>query len=677
MMKGRMNKPLGLFGSPPPPKEGRFHSPQYLERRKNTLLKILAGVLALALTYIVYVSTSDPKTASRHSERAKDLLTKAATADLDPGVPGRLQQVVPIPTTAPEPAAKAQVEPASHVAEPEEEEAVVVQKPNPRRKKQQKTYEAPIDEDDDAKPAGKATYGNKADAPAAPAARKSKSQSSNGGASFRKALTRIFDLLPDEIHVRELLRPIEGTGKEKLRETGLRTRAFKNFFEAWENLHLVRQDDGDVFVRDDIVQELRADPSIDNIAQTIHQYEAYRGFLQRLANLLFPYISPYFSDHMSLHSQMHKGGRGIVLTGGDKQAPFMLTSIPSFRKLGCNLPIEVMYLGESDLSEDYRAELEQLDGVVTRDISVMVSDDGWRLAGWAAKPFAILLSSFREVIFIDADSLFFKNPEVMFDDESYKKTGALFFRDRIIMPENKKRWLQQVIPKPISKNVRQSRLWTGESGHQQESGVVVIDKWRHFVAMLLVTRMNGPDRDGNESKGIIGVYDMVYGDKETFWLGWELVGDTDYAFHQGNAGIMGELKPQDPITTTTTSADLEAATPTNTDDEAPTPVATKHTICAPQLLHLDLEGKPLWFNGWILSNKFDEKKHKANTFKAYISENPKAKDPSSDEPDQWQLKQNNICCLSSPEYFSFTPEEAEALKMIMDLAREAGAYGKK
>jgi len=45
----------------------------------------------------------------------------------------------------------------------------------------------------------------------------------------------------------------------------------------------------------------------------------------------------------------------------------------------------------------------------------------------------------------------------------------------------------------------------------QESGVVVVDKWRHFIALLLVTRMNGPDRDGNKENGVVGVYDMVYG----------------------------------------------------------------------------------------------------------------------------------------------------------------------
>lgn len=53
------------------------------------------------------------------------------------------------------------------------------------------------------------------------------------------------------------------------------------------------------------------------------------------------------------------------------------------------------------------------------------------------------------------------------------RTGALFFGDRNILPESKKEWLQKILPKPISQSVQKSRVWTGESGHVQESGVVV------------------------------------------------------------------------------------------------------------------------------------------------------------------------------------------------------------
>ena len=58
-----------------------------------------------------------------------------------------------------------------------------------------------------------------------------------------------------------------------------------------------------------------------------------------------------------------------------------MTVIPSLRQLGCKLPIEIMYLGDEDLDEDMRDSLEELDGVVTRDLRLMIEDDGWHLAG--------------------------------------------------------------------------------------------------------------------------------------------------------------------------------------------------------------------------------------------------------------------------------------------------------
>lgn len=344
----------------------------------------------------------------------------------------------------------------------------------------------------------------------------SKSQSTNGrDAELETALENVISLLPNELTARGLLSEVRGSGKEKLREMGLRSRSYKKYFEAWSALHFTTLNDV-LYIRDDIIQYLRSHQDFaasltSSLAETVRSYENFRHFLQSFADLLFPWTAPYFADHMTLHKHFWNGGQGIVLTGGDGQAPYLLTSIASFRKLGCTLPIEIMYLGENDLSEEWRVELEALDGVLTRDMSQMVKDEGWELRGWAAKPFAILLSSFKEVIFIDADALFFRDPAVLFEDPLYKETGTLFFKDRIIMPESKKQWLKEILPAPVSKKVKTSRYWTGVSGHMQESGVVVVDKWQHIIALLLVTRMNGPDRDGNKDKGIVGVYDMVYG----------------------------------------------------------------------------------------------------------------------------------------------------------------------
>lgn len=323
------------------------------------------------------------------------------------------------------------------------------------------------------------------------------------------ALDYLLSTIPSESDTRELLQPVTSTGEKRLHELGLRTRAYKKFFEAWEDVHLVNNRDH-TYVRDDIIIHMRDTFSESTFPEALQKYETYRHFVTKFATLLFPWTSPYFADHMSLHVSSRHGGRGIVTTAGNSHAPYLLAAIPSFRLLGCDLPIEIMYLGDRDLNEDFRTKLEALSGVTTRDLSVMVNDEGWQLNGWAGKPFSMLLSSFREVMFIDADSLFFINPELLFDDPEYLRTGALFFRDRKIMPESKREWLQKILPPPISESVQQSRMWTGESGHMQESGVVVVDKWMHFVALLLVCRMNGPDRDGNGGD-IKGTYDMVFG----------------------------------------------------------------------------------------------------------------------------------------------------------------------
>ncbi|KAF4552428.1 Mannosyltransferase-like protein 2 [Elsinoe fawcettii] len=598
-------------------------------------------------------------------------------------------------------------------------------------------------------------------------------------------LKHVFAIMPDELHLRELLRPIENSGKERLRELGLRARAFRTFLEAWEEIHFVHGKKT-ITIRDDIVNYLSKAKDLSAISTTkpradiIRSYEGFRYFLTKMSDLLFPFTAPYFADHMSLHASIRYGGRGIVLSGGDGQLGYMLTSVKALRKLGCNLPIEIMYLGDDDLGDDSRSELEALPGVITRDMEQMVRDEGWQLKGWAGKPFAILLSSFREAIFIDADAQFFITPEVLFEDEAYEENGALFFRDRLMFPESKRKWLQQILPKPMSRKVRHSRFWTGESGHMQESGVVVVDKWRHFMALLFVTRMNGPDRDGDKDKGIVGTYDMVYGDKETFWLGWELVGDPDYAFHPGNAGNMGvahaDIKeamkgvtaseePEEPAEekkdepkpaekdadaeairaqqekeiakeqaeletkaapegvvkdaaaeATKPSEDIKVPAPdgplsdkaTAAADAAPeapksrrkratipsredadarynsvepltegpdvsssTEMKRNYTICAPQLLHLDRKGRPLWFNGWIMDNKFDADHAKLSKFEVYMSEMKQG----ATEAD-WRLEQNNMCCLESDKIHKFTKQEKLVLKNIVKMAEDSGALGK-
>jgi len=116
----------------------------------------------------------------------------------------------------------------------------------------------------------------------------------------------------------------------------------------------------------------------------VQTYDSLRHFVHSFARLLFPWTMLAYPDHMALHASFYTSGQGLVFTAGDHQAALLLTMIPSLRRLGCQLPIEVFHLVDSDLSEESRRELEKLPGVVTRDLTTMIDDDGWKLAGMIA-----------------------------------------------------------------------------------------------------------------------------------------------------------------------------------------------------------------------------------------------------------------------------------------------------
>ncbi|KAJ5466632.1 hypothetical protein N7539_009588 [Penicillium diatomitis] len=469
---------------------------------------------------------------------------------------------------------------------------------------------------------------------------------------FVESLENVLLTLPDPPEIIDTIGPIEGTGEIMVREIGLRARLFKSALDAWEALQTIASDNR-LRLRGDVLQQLMQNPEIatrlemDHTA-LIHKYEEFHSYFVALSERLFAWTLPYFPDLVALHAQLWSGGKGIVLTGGNHQASYLLTSIQSLRDMGCELPIEVMYLGDEDLGRLNRRKLEKIKGVITRDLSPLVNDRGWKLKGWALKPFAIMLSSFREAIFIDADSLFLRDPSILFLHPDYQRTGALFFKDRIIEPASKL------------------------ACHMQESGVVVVDKWKHFVPLMVITRLNGPDRDGNAFEGRVGVYDMVFGDKETFWLGFELVGDTNYAFHDGKVAILGVAKPDSP--TYSPAPDFDTPRDDNSSSSSISIVDTSKktfSICAPQLLHLDVDGRPLWFNGWLLPSKFsDDPRLQPVNFTSFIVESA-----DSENPSPWEVKEDNVLCLSSEKVVELTLAEKESLDSTVRTARKVGAIG--
>jgi hypothetical protein len=264
-------------------------------------------------------------------------------------------------------------------------------------------------------------------------------------------------------------------------------------------------------------------------------------------------------------------GVGIVQCVGNHYAKYTFFFVRHLRALNCTLDVELFFAGESDLSPHNQELLRSLPGVTLRDLTAEFDQRHVRLAAWALKPFSILASRFRHVILVDSDVVFFQPPEIMLEDPVYVEYGTLFFKDRSIMGNDPslKQWLVSILRSP-SPYLMSTRMWHLRTLHEMESGVVVFDKHRNLLPLLSVAKLNsGILRDAV-------IYERLYGDKDTFWLGFELVRQP-YGFSLYPTGV------------------LAAANRTNATD-----------ACSTKILHSNEYGL-LWFNGGVMRNKkFDD-----------------------------------------------------------------------
>lgn len=130
------------------------------------------------------------------------------------------------------------------------------------------------------------------------------------------------------------------------------------------------------------------------------------------------------------------GTSGIVFVGGGKYSWLAYLSILALRDTGCNLPIEVVI----PRYKDYEAEIEfcttvlpqhNAACVVIPDVlgpSVMLK---WtkKLATYQYKSLALMVSSFQNVLLIDADNILIKSPEPLFSSSLFNEYGMITWPD--------------------------------------------------------------------------------------------------------------------------------------------------------------------------------------------------------------------------------------------------------
>ncbi|KAI8909091.1 mannosyltransferase putative-domain-containing protein [Gorgonomyces haynaldii] len=261
-------------------------------------------------------------------------------------------------------------------------------------------------------------------------------------------------------------------------------------------------------------------------------------------------------------------GRGIVVPLHDKyfyHAYAALLSIRSVHK--SNIPIYVMHLGETDLSQHYRQELVQnIEHLQIIDLWDIFPPHKVHFEGWSAKPAMLLAAPCLECILMDSDVWFTKNPVTLFDQSIYRNTGMLLFKDRTVIDGfHRQEWILSLIPSTFHHKIADYRMIKRGASHEAESGVVVINKAKRFVGMIGVAYLN-------TAPVVPESYRDFLGDKETFWQGMAML-EEDYGFD-----------PQLPV-----------AVGNYVDSEK--------EFCTSQMAHMDESGHISWVHGGLLTDK--------------------------------------------------------------------------
>ncbi|OQR92681.1 hypothetical protein ACHHYP_03352 [Achlya hypogyna] len=264
-----------------------------------------------------------------------------------------------------------------------------------------------------------------------------------------------------------------------------------------------------------------------------------------LFNKLSPPIdAPQHLRQVTPPAQMFSG-RGIIVSVYDTMVPMAGSLVRQLRTLGAVEDIH-FYHCDGELSPASQALLRSLDpkldiiDVCSEYVSqgLLPKEKVHDFRSFFLKPMALIHSSFAEVMLLDADDILFENPSRLWTVPGYQATGTLFFYDREI-------WKPDYLNHPFnatmdglhkllatfnyakfdlpghrpSEHLIQSLAYKGLSGHEQDSAIVLINKRKAGPALdvlwelLLVEQYK---------------YEFTYGDKELFWLSYELSGRPYY-----------------------------------------------------------------------------------------------------------------------------------------------------
>lgn len=123
-------------------------------------------------------------------------------------------------------------------------------------------------------------------------------------------------------------------------------------------------------------------------------------------------------------------GDGIVYLAGGKYNQLVFLSIKILRSNGSRLPVEVIIPKETDYDIQFcERVLPTLNGKCKLMTDYLPRHFNDKISGFQLKNIALLISSFERVLYLDADNLPIKNPDVLFNNKPFTNKHLVLWPD--------------------------------------------------------------------------------------------------------------------------------------------------------------------------------------------------------------------------------------------------------
>jgi len=312
-------------------------------------------------------------------------------------------------------------------------------------------------------------------------------------------------------------------------------------------------------------------------------------------------------------------GKGIVISASPSHVKDLVKLIQLLRAMNNEFPIQIVYKGDLNnraKSNIIHAATDEIQDIIdpknkasknSNSIEALIlnnvekyaskfpKQDLWfvniegtikrnykySFPGYANKVLALFFTSFKEVILMDADTIPLVPLQEFFETPQYEDTSTMFFKDRSIRDINnylETNYFTKLCPtgsnsidslfgiNSITNHTLLNPYMTGYR-HYQEAGVVMIDKSKHFLGILMMFPLSVWKEPVRSS---------IWGEKEMYWLGMSIAGDENYRFNEHSAASIGEIV-------------------TNPKHKH-YPNSDTSEICSSHPGHVDKDGKLLWIN---------------------------------------------------------------------------------